>query len=632
MIRVVDVTQHYGVKPVLKHVSLDIPAATRTVVIGPNGMGKTTLLSVLGGVLEPQHGYVEIDGIRRRSSVENELALRRRVVFLPDRGYLPKNRTGREFLLGVGRLYEIDENRLIDRAQRLLNLFQLTELADSPIRTYSAGQQKKIALSSALVTGAEVLLLDEPFSGGLDPMGILALKQVLKRLTMEQGCTVVLTSPVPELVTEIADRLIVVRDGQIAVEGTLDEIRRKTGYTGNLEEMLNRVIFPETLINVDAYFAREERMRAWFRVVLLGPGLAFGFMLAYAATYIPNVVYWIYTGVFPVNADWEIIQIPLLVMAAAAYGLTRAVAFHPGFMEEYRKWLNQTPWRYGLPLPAGPIHLVPQDVVVVGVLCGLGTWRLPEFWWMVPSVFLASYLAGLLIGFIRTRLDWHAFLLAFGLGGAVLLYQTPWGLGLLFLGLYGIAYHGLARWLKEPGLPVADERICFDAETTRNLKIKLGWPYDYLGPLRERHPISIGRAAAFAMVAGWWEFVLISVEFESFIFIATIGPLFLAGMRLKYIWGYAPPISMWGRIRTFRWIIPGYDVVFVAPVMILLLLWFMKWLVFDCGVTQELALPLVLGAIVFVALACPPSLDQWRLTGNHRIVPAVNKQEMQQIS
>jgi ABC-2 type transport system ATP-binding protein len=95
MIRVVGVTQHYTVKPVLKHVSVDIPAGSRTAVIGPNGMGKTTLLSVMAGVLDPQEGYVEIDGLRRRSSVENELAIRKRTVYLPDRCYLPKNQTGR---------------------------------------------------------------------------------------------------------------------------------------------------------------------------------------------------------------------------------------------------------------------------------------------------------------------------------------------------------------------------------------------------------------------------------------------------------------------------------------------------------------------------------------------------------
>ena len=147
MIRVQNVTQHYSVKPVLKDITLEIPAGSRTAVIGPNGMGKTTFLSVLAGVLQPQRGEVIIDGIVRRSSVENELALRRKAVFLPDRCYLPKNRTGREFLLGVGRIYDVDELRLLDHSQRLLDLFELSELGDSPIRNYSAGQQKKISLA-----------------------------------------------------------------------------------------------------------------------------------------------------------------------------------------------------------------------------------------------------------------------------------------------------------------------------------------------------------------------------------------------------------------------------------------------------------------------------------------------------
>jgi ABC-type multidrug transport system ATPase subunit len=259
MIRVVDVTQHYTVKPVLKHVSLEIPAGSRTAVIGPNGMGKTTLLSVIAGVLDPQEGYVEIDGLRRRSSIENELAIRKRTVFLPDRCYLPKNQTGREFLHGVGEIYDIEFSRLYDHSQRLLDLFELRDLADSPIRSYSAGQQKKISLASALITDAEILLLDEPFSGGLDPAGILALREVLQRQSKVEGRTIVLTSPVPELVAEVADRLIVIREGAIALEGSIEEIRRQTGYTGSVEEMLNDAIFPESRENVAAYFAGEER-------------------------------------------------------------------------------------------------------------------------------------------------------------------------------------------------------------------------------------------------------------------------------------------------------------------------------------------------------------------------------------
>src|SRR6266436_3190521 len=112
MISVVDVTQHYGIRPVLRHINLTIPPGSLAAVIGPNGMGKSTLLSVIAGVLTPQHGRVEIDGLHRKSSIENELAIRRLVVYLPDRPWLPKNRTGREFLLGVGRLYDVPVERL----------------------------------------------------------------------------------------------------------------------------------------------------------------------------------------------------------------------------------------------------------------------------------------------------------------------------------------------------------------------------------------------------------------------------------------------------------------------------------------------------------------------------------------
>jgi ABC-type multidrug transport system ATPase subunit len=116
MINVVNVTQHYGIRPVLRRINLSIPGGSLAAVIGPNGMGKTTLLAVIAGVLTPQHGQIEIDGLRRKSSVDVELEIRRKVVYLPDRPWLPKNRTGREFLLGVGRLYDIPVERLIDCA------------------------------------------------------------------------------------------------------------------------------------------------------------------------------------------------------------------------------------------------------------------------------------------------------------------------------------------------------------------------------------------------------------------------------------------------------------------------------------------------------------------------------------
>jgi ABC-type multidrug transport system ATPase subunit len=259
MIRVVDVVQHYGVRPVLKQISLEIAAGQVVVFVGPNGMGKTTLLNVMAGVLSPQRGYVEYYGLRRRASAADELTIRRRVVFLPDHPWLPSDFTGREFLQEVGRLYDVEDARLMNHVERLLTVFELAKEGDWPIRSYSNGQQKKIAICSALVTEAPVLLLDEPFSGGLDPAGIMALKSILRHLAKHAGATVILTTPVPELVEELADRIVVIRDGELLAYDTPEGLRQRTGCPGPLTEVLERLIFPEALGNIEQYLKEAGR-------------------------------------------------------------------------------------------------------------------------------------------------------------------------------------------------------------------------------------------------------------------------------------------------------------------------------------------------------------------------------------
>jgi ABC-type multidrug transport system ATPase subunit len=259
VIELFDVTQHYGVRPVLRGVSLRIERGELVVVLGPNGMGKSTLLGVMGGVLAPQRGKVVLDGRSRRGSIEEELAIRKATVYLPDQPWLPGNRTGREFLLAVGRLYEIEDLRLMAHVEQLLDLFDLAEVADSPLRTYSADQKKKAALCSALVTEAPVLLLDEPFSGGLDPSGLLALKRIFQRHAQRKELTIVLTSPVPELVEEIATRIIIIHHGEILAFDTLDGLQRMTGCRGSLGDVLERLIYPETTRKLDDYFREFAR-------------------------------------------------------------------------------------------------------------------------------------------------------------------------------------------------------------------------------------------------------------------------------------------------------------------------------------------------------------------------------------
>jgi len=120
MIRVVDISHHYGVRPVLSHVSLDLPSGQLVVLMGPNGVGKSTLLSIVAGLMAPAKGHVEINGLRRRASEMAELHIRKQIAFLPDQPWLPEFKTGREWLMAVGQLYDRDAERLMDHISILL--------------------------------------------------------------------------------------------------------------------------------------------------------------------------------------------------------------------------------------------------------------------------------------------------------------------------------------------------------------------------------------------------------------------------------------------------------------------------------------------------------------------------------
>ncbi len=253
MIEVVDVWHHYSIRPVLKHVSLKVERGEVVVLMGPNGMGKSTLLSVVAGLIGPIKGEVVIDGIRRRSSVENEIAIRKKLIYLPDTPWFPMRNSPREYIQAVGRIYGVEEERLMDHVESLLDLFDLASHGDSPISSCSTGQRKKVGLCAALVAEAEIMVLDEPFSGGLDSSALLALSSILKNFAARDDRTILLSVPVPELIEGLADRIAIIKDGHIIAFESPSGLRKVAGFDGPLPEVIERIVHPERVGMVHRY-------------------------------------------------------------------------------------------------------------------------------------------------------------------------------------------------------------------------------------------------------------------------------------------------------------------------------------------------------------------------------------------
>ena len=258
MIRIENLWHYYTVKPVLEDINLSIEAGELLTVMGPNGMGKSTLLALIGGMMKPLKGKVIIDGDVRRNTVDEEKRIRQKVFYLPADPYLPPLITGREFIMCIGRLYGIDDIKLMEHANKLLDIFDLKDKGDSSISSYSTGQKKKIGLCGALAAETPILVLDEPFSGGLDSSALMAMSSIMKRLAESEKHTIVMAVPVPELVEDLSHKIAIIREGKLLNSGTMDELRKDSGCDGSLADILEHINSPETAGKVSKYL--EERI------------------------------------------------------------------------------------------------------------------------------------------------------------------------------------------------------------------------------------------------------------------------------------------------------------------------------------------------------------------------------------
>jgi hypothetical protein len=348
----------------------------------------------------------------------------------------------------------------------------------------------------------------------------------------------------------------------------------------------------------------------------------------------------------------------ILFLASVQHGIVRVTSFHPAWNAEYLKWLVTTPWTNEKPLPLGPVELVWEDGITIGSIILLSS-LLPEP--RAPQLlcaFLLSNLAALIVTFWLARTRVIGYTSAFGLGLAVWYSHQPWICLGLATAVYVLAYEGLRRGLDRlpwdasryrrgiPGIIIAaepdSEKSNSKADLDRFMNGDLttvglsgepcGWPFDRLmrEVLRDRG-ISRWDATIGCALGGWWAYVgasfipdgqnRIGVLLFGLMITTTICHLVRLGI---YIQGYRSPLSFVGRIATGRWIIPGYDQVYIAPLATLFAGAATAGLLIVCGLPPDVGLAAGLATTALVALIAPPRLRRWRLTGHHHIVVAAS--------
>ena len=208
----------------LDDLSLSVPRGTVQALLGPNGAGKTTTVKVLTTLIRPDSGSATLGGVDVLAQPDQ---VRRMIGVSGQYAAVDENMTGFENLDMVGRLYHLSPEESRRRARELIEMFDLVEAGDRPVKGFSGGMRRRIDLAGALVVNPPVLFLDEPTTG-LDPRSRLALWDVIKRLVSD-GTTVLLTTQYLEEADQLADNIAVIDEGKVIAQGTSDELKLLVG-------------------------------------------------------------------------------------------------------------------------------------------------------------------------------------------------------------------------------------------------------------------------------------------------------------------------------------------------------------------------------------------------------------------
>ena len=240
MIEINNLTKRFGSTIAVDGLSLAIDPGELFAFLGPNGAGKTTTIKVLVGLLRPDAGAVRLCG---HDIIEDPVAAKATLSYIPDQPYLYDKLTGREFLDFVGRMYGLDGGERKKQIRTLGDRLALHGFLDDMSECYSHGMKQRVVVAAALIHAPKVLVVDEPMVG-LDPRIARVVKDILRELTAV-GTTVFMSTHTLSVAEELADRIGIIDRGKLIVLGTLEDIRAQSGGARGLEEMFLRLTAEE---------------------------------------------------------------------------------------------------------------------------------------------------------------------------------------------------------------------------------------------------------------------------------------------------------------------------------------------------------------------------------------------------
>lgn len=212
----------------VKEISLKIEPGEIVGFLGPNGAGKTTTIKMLTGILYPTGGSASVLGYRpfdRKPEM-----LRRISLVMGNKQQLWWDLPAWDSFVVLRELYDVDHAQFKERIDFLLDALQITDKINTQVRKLSLGERMKCELAAALLHRPELLFLDEP-TIGLDVVSQKRIRDFLRQLNAEDGCTILLTSHYMQDVQELCERVVVIDHGEMRFDGTLATLSER--YTGS---------------------------------------------------------------------------------------------------------------------------------------------------------------------------------------------------------------------------------------------------------------------------------------------------------------------------------------------------------------------------------------------------------------